>query len=270
MIFSPEDIVTLFKLTAAIFLVATTAIASYLSPPEQDEDDPAKAAALIREAVAARGGDVYLNVRTIVSRGQYTVFDKGVSGDPVSFVDYVAYPGRERTEFGKGDTKLVQANSGGTGWVYDARQKMIHDQKEDQIKQFEQGARYDLDNLLRSLARESSAKLVYLGRREAWRNTFSEAVRVDFTDGSPATLHFDARSKFPIMIEYKTVGEEGSVNNEVRFFRWVEYSGVKFPTIQDTYHNGKQSSRVSYDSFVVNSALPEKLFAKPANVKEVK
>lgn len=260
----------LLKLTIVIFLVATTAMASYLSSREQDENDPAKATALIREAVAARGGDAYLNVRTVVSRGQYTAFDKGVSGDPVSFVDYIAYPGRERTEFGKGDTKVVQANSGGTGWVYDARQKMIHDQKEDQIKQFEQGARYELENLLRSLANESSVKLVYLGRKEAWRNTFSEAVRVDFPDGSPATLHFDARSRFPIMVEYKTVGDEGSVNNEVRFFRWVDYSGVMFPTIQDTYHNGKQSNRVSFDSFVVNSTLPEKLFAKPSNVKEVK
>ncbi len=260
----------LLKVTIAIFLVATTAMASYFSSQPQDENDPAKAVSLIREAVAARGGEVYLSVRTVVSRGQYTAFDKGVSGDPVSFVDYIAYPGRERTEFGKGDTKLVQANSGGTGWVYDARQKMIHDQKEDQIKQFEQGARYDLDNLMRGLARESSAKLVYLGRREAWRNTFSEAIRVDFPDGGPATLHFDARSKLPIMIEYKTVGEEGPVNKEVRFFRWVDYSDVKFPTIQDTYHNGKQSNRVSYDSFVVNSTLPEKLFAKPSNVKEIK
>jgi len=258
------------KLSILFFLVATTAMAFNFSAQEQEENDPAKAAALIREAIAARGGDAYLNMRSVVSRGQYTAFEKGASGDPVSFVDYVASPGRERTEFGKGDTKVVQANSDGNGWVYDARQKMIRDQKDDQIKQFEQGARYDLDNVLRSTSKESSAKLVYLGRREAWRNTFSEAMRVDFTDGSPATLHFDSRSKFPIMIEYKTVGEEGTVNNEVRYFRWVDFNGVKFPTIQDTYHNGKQSNRVSFDTFVVNSSLPEKLFAKPSNIKEVK
>ena len=264
------NIVKSLKLSTVLFLIATTAMALNFSAQEQDENDPAKAAALVREAIAARGGEAYTNIRSVVSRGQYTLFEKGVSGDPVAFVDYVAYPGRERTEFGKGDSKLVQANSDGSGWVYDARQKMIRDQKEDQIKQFEQGARYDLDNLLRSTSKESSAKLVYLGRREAWRNTFSEAVRVDFPDGSPATLHFDPRSKLPIMIAYKTVGEEGTVENEVRYFRWVDLSGVKFPTIQDTYRNGKQSNRVSFDTFVVNSSLPEKLFAKPSNIKEVK
>ena len=270
MIFASGDTLKSLKLASVFFLVATTAMAFHFSPQEQDENDPAKAAALIREAIAARGGDAYLSIRSVVSRGQYTAFEKGVSGDPVSFVDYVAYPGRERTEFGKGDNKVVQSNADGNGWVYDARQKMIRDQKEDQIKQFEQSARYDLDNLLRNISKESSAKLVYLGRREAWRNTFSEAMRVDFTDGSPATLHFDPRSKFPMMIEYKTVGEEGTVNNEVRFFRWVDFNGVKFPTIQDSYRNGKQNNRVSFDTFVVNSSLPEKLFAKPSNIKEVK
>lgn len=260
----------LLKVTIVVFLIATTAMASYFSGQEQDENDPAKAAALIREAIAARGGDAYLNIRSVVSRGQYTAFEKGVSGDPVSFVDYVAHPGRERTEFGKGDTKLVQANSDGSGWVYDARQKMIREQKEDQIKQFEQSARYDLDNILKITSKEASAKLVYLGRREAWRNAFSEAMRIDFADGSPATLHFDPRSKLPLMIEYKTLGEEGPVNNEVRYFRWIDFNGVMFPTIQDSYRNGKQSNRVSFDTIIMNSSLPEKLFAKPSNIKEVK
>jgi hypothetical protein len=237
---------------------------------EQDENDPARAIAVVREAIAARGGDAYLAIRTIVSRGLYSPFDKGIAGDPVSFVDYVGYPGRERTEFGKGDSKLVQANSDMTGWVYDARQKMIREQKEDQIKQFQQGARYDLDHLLRTASQQSAVKLVYLGRREPWRNTFSEAVRVDFSDGGAATLHFDPHSKLPLMIEYKTVGEEGTVSNEVRYYRWIDFNGIKISTIQDSYRDGKQANRVSFDSVSFNVDLPDKLFAKPSNIKEVK
>lgn len=218
----------------------------------------------------ARGGDAYLKIRTLESRGQYTPFDKGVSGDPSPFVDYIAYPGRERTEFDKGDNKLIQSNSDIANWVYDAKQKMIRDQKEDQVKQFLQSSRYDLDNLLRTASQQTGVKVVYLGRREAWRNTFSEAVRVDFTDGGTAILHFDTRAKLPLMIEYKTVGEEGSVNNEVRYYRWVDFNGIKFPTIQDFFRNGKQSARVSFDTVSLNVSLPDKLFAKPASIKEVK
>jgi hypothetical protein len=257
-------------LLIVLSLITAASLVPRIAAQEQEENDPEKAARLIQEAIAARGGEVYVSLHSLVSRGQYTPFDKGAPGDPVPFVDYVVYPGRERTEFGKGDTKIVQANSDGSGWIYDARQKMIRDQKEDQIKQFEQGARYDLENLLRITSQKPDVKLVYLGRREAWRNTFSEAVRIDFSDGSPATLHFDPRSKLPMMIEYKTVSEDGPVNNEVRYFRWVDFNGIKFPTIQDSYRNGKQSNRVSFDTFVVNSSLPDRLFAKPSSIKEVK
>ena len=237
---------------------------------EQDENDPAKAAALVREAVRARGGEAYLKIRTVVSRGQYTPFEKGASGNPAGFVDYIAYPSRERTEFGKGDNKFIQSNSESANWVYDAKQKMIRDQTDEQVKQYQQGARYDLDALLRVATDQAGVKLVYLGRKEPWRNTFSEAVRVDFTDGGSATLHFDSRAKLPLSTEYKLVTEDGVANHEARYYRWVEFNGVQFPTIVDFYREGKQSARVSFDSITSNESIPDKLFAKPATVKEVK
>lgn len=262
-------------LTSATSLVRALLIAAVILPlslraQEPEENDPVKAAALVRDAIATRGGEGFLKINTLESHGQYTPFEKGVSGDPSPFVDYVVYPGRERTEFGKGDSKFIQTNSEIANWVYDANQRMIRDQKDEQVKQFQQGARYDLDNLLRTASRQSGVKLFYLGRREAWRNTFSEALRIDFDDGGTATLHFDPRSKLPLMVEYKAVGEEGTFNNEVRYFRWVDFGGIKFATIQDSYRNGKQTARVSFDTVSFNVIVPDKLFAKPSNIKEVK
>jgi hypothetical protein len=261
------------KLLAFALLHAAAVVSTATGPcfQEQDENDQLKATTVIRDAIRARGGDAYLKIHSVESHGEYTPFDKGVSGDPMNFVDYVVYPSRERTQFGKGDNKTIQSNSEIANWMYDAKQKMIRDQKDEEIKQFQQSARYDLDNLLRTAFGQSGVKLAYLGRREAWRNTFSEAVRVDFSDGGSATMHFDPRSKLPLMVEYKTVGEEGAtVNNEVRYFRWVDFNGIKFPTLQDFYRAGKQSARVSFDTVSFNVALPDKLFAKPASNKEVK
>jgi hypothetical protein len=255
---------------ACALLITAVSCPVAIRAQEQDENDPVKAASLVREAVTARGGEAFLRIRTAESHGQYTPFDKGVSGNPMSFVDYVAYPNRERTEFGKGDSKYIQTNSEAANWLYDAAQKMIRDQKDDQIKQFQQSARYDLENLLRTAWHQSGVKLVYLGRREPWRNTFSEAVRIEFTDGGAATLHLDPRSKLPLSIEYKTVGEGGTADNEVRYHRWVDFGGINFPTMQDAYRNGKQSARVSFDTVSFNVNLPDKLFIKPSNIKEVK
>ena len=249
---------------AFVLIVANVGLAQ-----EQDENDPAKALGLVRAAIKARGGDAYLKVRQTVTRGQYTAYEKGVSGNPSAFVDYIA-PGRERTEFGKGDYKYIQANSESANWIYDAKSKQIKDQTDEQVKNFKQGARYDLDNLLRVANSQQGVKLVYLGRREPWRSTFSEAVRVEYADGGAAIIHFDSRSHLPLSVEYQTLTEKGPAKSETRYFRWVEFGGVQFPTIQDFFLEGVQSARVSFDDVNLNANIPDKLFAKPANVKEVK
>ena len=258
------------KQTLAYWLLAFVLIATNVGlAQEQDENDPAKALALVREAIKARGGEAYLKVRTTVTRGQFTAYEKGVSLNPSAFVDYLA-PNRERTEFGKSDYKYVQANSESANWIYDAKAKQIKDQTDEQVKQFQQGARYDLDNLLRGANSQQGVKLVYLGRREPWRSTFSEAVRVEFADGGQATIHFNPRDHLPLSVEYKSLTAEGEAVSETRYYRWVEFGGVLFPTILDFYRNGKQSGHASFDEVNLNANLADKLFAKPASIKEVK
>jgi hypothetical protein len=247
-----------------------SAILGFAASAAQDENDPQKAEALIREAVRVRGGQTYLGVRTTIIRGQFSPFEKGQADAPMPVVDYIVYPDRERTEFGKGDTKYVQTNAGAGGWIYEARQKMIRDQTEDQIQNAQLGLRYDLDNLLRLGWKEPGAKLVYVGRKEVWKNTFSEATRIDFSDGASVTLHFDARAKLPLATEYKTIAEGKTTNAQARYFRWADFNGVQFPTIIDFYREGVQTARVSIDSVEFNTAVPDKLFAKPASIKEVK
>jgi hypothetical protein len=257
---------------SVIFLLCAIALglSSVSFAQEQDENGHAKAEALIRAAIKARGGDTYVNVRSVISRGQHTPFLKGVSGDPSSFVDYIAYPDRERTEFGKGDRKYIQTNSLNSGWIYDGAQKMIRDQTEEQVKDFQQSIRHDIDNLLRNRWKEPGTQLVYIGRREAWKNTFSEAIQINPPDGSSITIHFNPRDHLPLMAEYKTIREGASVTNQVRYFRWVEFGGILFPTFQDFYRDGQQTGRASFDEVSFNVDVPEKLFVKPSNIKEVK
>ena len=236
----------------------------------QEDNDPAKAEALIRAAIQARGGDAYLKIRTAVSHGQYTPFDKGVSTVPRAFVDYIFYPDRERTEFDKGDRKYIQTNAGNEGWIYDAGQKMIRPQTEEQVKDFKQGLRADLDYLLRQGWQEPGTKLIYIGRREVQHNVFSEAIRIDFADGYSVMLHFDSRTKLPMLCEYKKTSEEGTSQYQLWYFSWLDYGGIKAPRIQDLYRDGKQISRVNVETVTFNTEVPDKLFIKPASIKEVK
>ena len=266
---SPSKRLILLSLSI-ISVISLSLTAGNAGAQDQDEQDNARAGELIRNAIQARGGDAYLNIKEMVSRGEYTRFEKGVSTLPLDFLDYILYPDKERTEFGKGGHKTVLSNSGDTGWTYDAEAKLIKDQTEQQVKEYQQGARYDLDNLLRRGWKESGAKLVYLGRREAWKDTFSEAVRIDFSDGANAIIHFDRRTRLPMMVEFKRVAEDGPKNEQVRYYQWLDYNGVKFPKVQDSYRDGKQTSRVYYDTISFNTTIPPRLFEKPSNPKEVK
>lgn len=237
---------------------------------QESEDGAARAREVVEEVVRARGGNAYLNVRTLMSRGQYTSFDKGKSGLPTPFVDYIEYPDRERTEFGKGDTKSIQSNSPEDNWVYDGQQKAIREQTDEQVKSFLQSFRFDLDNVLKRAASGEGVRLVYIGRREVWKNTFSEAVQVDYEDGGSVTLFVDLRSRLPLMTEYKLVEGETATTNQTRFFRWAEYGGVRFATLQDFYRGGQQTGRASFDFVKMNEVFSQKLFAKPVDIKEVK
>ena len=73
--------------------------------------DP-KAEAVVAHAIQALGGSAYLNVKTVVGRGFYTVFQDGMSQLPARFLDYLSYPDRERTEFTSSGIRVIQTNSG--------------------------------------------------------------------------------------------------------------------------------------------------------------
>src|SRR5258708_8753766 len=62
--------------------------------PKADTDD--RAAQVLQRAIQAVGGDRYLAVHTLIGRGFFTDYKDGVPGIPTKFVDYIAYPDRER------------------------------------------------------------------------------------------------------------------------------------------------------------------------------
>jgi hypothetical protein len=81
--------------------------------------DDEKAQQVIQRALKSVGGDRYLQVKTDDrSRGSSRAYADGIPQIPQKFVDYVAYPDRERTEFSGGGARLVQTNfKGGAGFM---------------------------------------------------------------------------------------------------------------------------------------------------------
>src|SRR5215212_2642169 len=84
-----------------------------------------KSQQVIDHAIEALGGTSYLNVQTVTAKGFYTTFRDGMSQVPARFLDYIAYPDRERTEFTGAGIRTIQTNAGDTGWMFDGAVKKI-------------------------------------------------------------------------------------------------------------------------------------------------
>lgn len=230
-----------------------------------------KAEKVLQKAITAMGGSAYLNVRSSTGRGLFTPFREGVSTIPSTFIDYIVYPDKERTEFKGGGSKVIQTNTGETGWLYDGAARTLKEMTPKQVADFKLSMRTNVDNLLRGVWRKEGARITYAGRREAGLARRNEAVRVVYPDGFTVDFEFSTQDGLPAKVIYTHKNsEDEEVKEEDRFAQFVNTNGISFPFIIDHYTAGTQTSRINYQSIEFNTPIAETLFAKPANIKAIK
>jgi len=236
-------------------------------PPVVD----AKAEQVVQRAVEALGGQAYLNVRSVVSRGLYTAFQDGAATLPRTFTDYLVFPDRERTEFRGQGIRTVQTNVGDKGWVYDGATKTLSDMTKEQAKDFQIAMRSSIDNLLRGWWRKEGASLAYAGRREAGVGRRNETVRLTYPDGFAVEFEIGAKDWFPAKVHYKRQNEAGEdVAQEDRLAQYLSIDGVTVPFVIDNYRADQQTGRINFQKVEFNTPVTDSLFTKPADVKALK
>lgn len=235
-----------------------------------------KADQVMQRALKVVGGDRYLQAKTQIGRGFFTEFRDGVSGVPIKFVDYVAYPDKERTEFTGGGARTVQTNFRGGGWIYDGAALTLKDQTPQQLEEFKLVTRVTVENLLRGGWREQGATLSYVGRREAGIGRRNEVVRLNYADGFWVEYEFAADDGIPAKVVYqrkqknRDTEEEEVIKEEDRLHKQINLDGILTPLIIDHYRNGIQTSRIGYETVEFNKPIADSFFAKPANFKALK
>jgi len=262
----------LVSLLTVVQLHAQTPAAPAVQTGSADE----KSQQIINRATEVLGGSAYLNVKTLVGKGFYTTFRDGATSIPARFLDYIAYPDRERTEFISEGIKTIQTNVGDTGWLYDGGVRKITDQKPQQVEDFKRAFKTSVENLLRGWWRKEGGKVVYVGRREAGLAKRNEAIRLTYSDGSWIEYEFGARDGLPAKIIYKRTrknmdtGDVEETTEEDQLLKFIAVDGVTAPWVIDHFVNGHQTSRVNYESVQYNQNLPDTVFAKPDDVKKIK
>ncbi len=259
-----------------IALLPLAAVAQETATPKKTADNSAKAEEAVSRAVEVLGGSNYLNVKTVAGRGFFTTFVEGVSQIPSRFLDYIAYPDKERTEFIGGGIRIVQTNTGETGWLFDGATKTFSDMKAAQIEDFKRGTRTSVENLLHGWWKKEGATLSYVGRREAGLARRNETVRLTYPDGFWIEYEFAAKEGLPAKVIYKRTKKKADseeteeITEEDRLAKPITVSGVTALWVVDHFINGAQTSRINFESIEYNRPLPDTLFLKPANTKALK
>ena len=234
----------------------------------QDSNDKAKA--ILSKAVQNLGGDRYLQVKSQIGRGKFSVIKENTVISFQTFVDVIVFPDKERTDFKGGGSRTIQTNSGNTGWVYDGDQQLIKVQNEGQIANFKQGIRTSLDNLLRG-GWKNEAELAYIGRRPATLGKRNDVVKLTYKDGFIVEFEFASDDGLPQKAIYKRTNPDGEeIKEEDRYAQFIDVAGIKTPFIIDRVTNGTPSSRINYESIEFNKSIPDSIFAKPGNAKDAK
>ncbi len=247
----------------AAFALANAANAQ--ASPESDQAD-----AVIQKAIQQLGGDKYLKATSQIGRGRFSIMKGGAVVSFQAFTDVIVFPDKERTEFKGGGVKSIQTNVGSTGWTFDGDAELIKMQGEAQVANFKRGIRTSLDNLLRGQWR-SEAKLSYVGRRQATLGKRNDVVKLAYSDGLTVEFEFAAETGIPAKAVYsRTTAEGEELKEEDRYAQFVEVAGIKAPFIIDRFTNGVQMSRINYESIEYNKPVPDSIFAKPSNAKELK
>lgn len=229
-----------------------------------------QANAVVQKAIESLGGEKYLKVATQIGRGRFSLMREGTVVSFQSFVDVIVFPDKERTDFKGSGVKSVQTNVGNTGWTFDGDAEVVKVQNEKQVEDFKRGLRTGLDSLLRGQWRKE-AKLSYVGKRQATLGKRNEVIKLTYKDGMTVEFEFASDTGLPakaISTRSSTEGED--LKEEDRYAQFIDVNGIRTPFIIDRFTNGVQNSRINYESIEYNKPVPDAIFSKPSNPKELK
>ncbi len=252
------------RLLLLLFVILAPSVHSQSSTTEVQPE------AVVARAVRFMGGDAYLHVKTQVSRGRYSVIRDGIIVSFQSFHDVIVFPDSERTDFKAGKILTVQTNVGETGWVFDGNMDSIKDQTEEQVKNFKRGMRASLDSLLRG-SWKGKATLEYAGRRQATLGKRNDVLNLTYDDGVVVEFEIGADDGIPAKaVQRRTNADGEEVIEEDRYAQFVSIGDIRAPFIIDRFQNGLHLSRINVETIEYNKRIPDSIFVKPSNRKDLK
>ena len=245
-----------------------------------DQSD-AKSRQLIRDALAALGGDAYLNVHDMTCTGQLSQFDlSGEAAGISQFTEYRQSPDKVRTEFtAKGSHNFLQyiigmdgldftrggvvmtVYNGDHGWSYD--KSGVNDLPSATVDEFQQQWKRTVNYLLRYRLKEPDMYFSY-GGPDFIDLTPVDWVNVMDNDNNTIRIAFAKSTHLPLrkVYRYHEPKTNFDITEEDVFSNYHPLQGVQTPYQTTRERNGKHSTQTFYDKCAYNTNVADAMFTK--------
>jgi hypothetical protein len=255
----------------ALLLFLVLGIALTGQPPDQ-------AKSVVGEAVAALGGDQFLQMQNFVQSGRaYSFYRNELKGLALStiYTKYVDNPSSrkgllvvQRQNFGKKDD-YAYLYLQDQGW--DVTFRGARPLPDELWKRYQTSTSTNILYLLRTHFKDTSMSYDFV-RSDVVVSTHVNIVDVTDPENRVIRVYFDFNSKLPIRQEYSEwdpVGRQRSTE-VTDFSKYRESDGVNLPLVVHRERNGEKVYELFADKLTVNAKLPENIFALPTGVKILK
>jgi len=259
------------KHLAIVFLVAAAAFgqvsSSAAAPAPQavpnDQENSRKAKAFLDQAIAALGGNAYLNIVDISMEGRTYSFHLGIPNSAGElFWRFYKFPDKERIELSKKrDWKEVFNGDEGFEITYKGTRR--YDAKE--LADYLRRRHYSLDWVLRKWLTEPGIALFDDGPAVAEQKD-TEQITILNARNEGVTLYIDANTHLPVKKTFSwrdPTDKQRNVEAEV-YDNYRPMQGIMTPFSVTRYYNGDMSNQRFLNSVKYNQGLSDSLFAASA------
>ena len=258
------------------YRLIATALAALLTSAQTSS--PNKGKQVIDEAIAALGGDRFLQMQSRVASGRiYSFFHDQMSGLDVATI-YVEYAARkpakglavrEREVLGKKQdySYLFLSDQG-----FDVTFRGARPIPDESWERYQRTTQNDILYLLRFRHDEPGIQYDYVGS-EVELTTHVEIV--DITDASDLTIrvYFDHNTKLPVRESYQWLDAETKQHDDeiTTFDKWRDAgAGVMWPYTIERERNGYKAYQMFANKVEVGKPLPPAIFDLPPGAKLLK
>ena len=225
------------------------------------EQSAAKAKQVLNEAIQALGGDAYLNVRDVTCTGRIGQFDH--SGELTGFghfIDYSVPPLKERQE-NLPKRNIISVYNGNEGWELD--RGGVSDAPRADLADFTEGAKKDIDNILRHRIHEPGMTFRY-GGTDLVDLKPAEWVELVDTDNRTVRIAFATSTHLPNREVSETRDPKTQMKSEeIDYYSNYHPMGNIQTALQLTRErNGIKLFQAFFDKCDYNTNLSDALFTK--------